>query len=136
MKYGISSMQKNKVWVWRAYDPVQRRTLAWESGGHKDARLHRLLNKVGLKGNIFLTDDWQGFHRLIPAGQLFTGKDLTFPIEQDNSNVRHYLARFHRRSKVTSRAPHMVDKSLRLLTHYLNPENYRMRQNQFLCICG
>ncbi len=81
-----------------------------------------------------MTDDWEGFHRLIPQDQLFTGKDLTFPIEQDNSLVRHYLARFRRRSKVTSRARHMVDKSLRLLAHYLIPENYALRQNQFLSI--
>ncbi|MDQ6702585.1 MAG: hypothetical protein M3Z96_05525 [Pseudomonadota bacterium] len=50
----------------------------------------------------FITDDWEGFHRLISEAQLFTGKDLTFPIEQDNSNIRHYLARFRRRTKVAS----------------------------------
>ena len=33
--------------------------------------------------------DWEGYHRLIPDDQLFTGKDLTVPIEQDNSNIRH-----------------------------------------------
>ena len=75
-----------------------------------------------------MTDDWEGFHRLIPEDRLFTGKDLTFPIEQDNSNVRHYLARFRRRSKVTSRARHMVDKSLRLLAHYLEPRVYAEKQ--------
>src|SRR5215208_5293677 len=93
---------KNKVWLWRAYDPVARRTLAWELGGRDDATCRRLLDKVGIEGHVFLTDDWEGFHRLIPAEQLFTGKDLTFPIEQDNSNIRRYLARFRRRSKVTS----------------------------------
>jgi IS1 family transposase len=71
---------------------VARRTLARELGGRDDATGRRLLDKVGLKGHVFLTDDWQGFHRLIPEGQPFTGKDLTFPIEQDNSDVRHHLA--------------------------------------------
>src|SRR5215212_5460215 len=104
---GTSPTGKNKVWLWRAFDPVARRTLAWELGGRDDATCRRLLDKVGLEGRIFLTDE--GFHRLIPAEQLFTGKDLTFPIEQDNSNIRHYLARFRRRSKVTSRARHMID---------------------------
>jgi insertion element IS1 protein InsB len=66
---------------------VARRTLAWELGGRDDATCRRLLDKVGIEGRIFLTDDWEGFHRLIPAEQLFTGKDLTFPIEQDNSNI-------------------------------------------------
>ena len=97
---------RNKVWLWRAFDPVARRTLAWELGGRDDATCRRLLDKVGIDGHIFVTDDWEGFQRLIPAEQLFTGKDLTFPIEQDNSNIRHHLARFRRRSKVTSRPPH------------------------------
>ena len=77
---------------------MARRTLAWELGGRDDATCRRLLDKVGVEGNVFLTDDWDGFHRLIPAEQLFTGKDLTFPIEQDNGDVRHHLARFRRRS--------------------------------------
>src|SRR4029453_5311903 len=92
--------EKNKVWLWRAYDPVARRALAWGLGGGYEAPCRRLLAKVGIEGNVFLTDDWEGFHRLIPEEQLFTGKDLTFPIEQDNSDVRHHLARFRRRSKV------------------------------------
>jgi insertion element IS1 protein InsB len=126
--------EKNKVRLWRAYDPVARRTLAWELGGRDDATCRRLLDKVGIEGRIFLTDDWEGFHRLIPAEQLFTGKDLTFPIEQDNSDVRHYLARFRRRSKVTSRARHMVDSSLRLLHHLMQPENFLLHRDQFLSI--
>ena len=113
---------------------MARRTLAWELGGRDDATCRRLLDKVGIEGRIFLTDDWEGFHRLIPAEQLFTGKDLTFPIEQDNSDVRHYLARFRRRSKVTSRARHMVDSSLRLLHHLMRPENFLLHRDQFLFI--
>jgi insertion element IS1 protein InsB len=132
----LREWQKNKVWLWRAYDPVARRTLAWELGGRDDATCQRLLGKVGVEGNVFLTDDWEGFHRLIPEGQLFTGKDLTFPIEQDNSDVRHHLARFRRRSKVTSRARHMVDGALRLLCHLRRPENFLPMRNSFLSIFG
>jgi len=71
-----------------------------------------------------VTDDWDGYHRCIPEDQLFTGKDLTFGIEQDNSNIRHYLARFRRRSKVTSRSETMVDLSLRLNHHLIDPTNF------------
>ena len=113
---------------------MARRTLAWELGGRDDATCQRLLDRVGLEGHVFLTDDWEGFHRLIPEDQLFTGKDLTFPIEQDNSNIRHYLARFRRRSKVTSRAEHMVDSSLRLLHHLMRPENFFAYRDCFLSI--
>ena len=65
-----------------------------------------------------------------------TGKDLTFPIEQDNSNIRHYLARFRRRSKVTSRSKDMVDVSLRLLHHLANPNNYLKLQQKALSMFG
>ena len=55
---------------------------------------------------------------------MFTGKDLTFPIEQDNSNVRHCLARFRRRTKVVSKCRVMVDLSLRLLHHLQDPATF------------
>ena len=106
----LSEKKSATLWVWRAYDLDTRRTVAPVSfadippgdrcamvlGGRDDATLRRLIDKVGLAGKTFVTDDWEGFHRVVPEGQLFTGKDLTFPIEQDHSNVRHYLARFQR----------------------------------------
>jgi len=59
---------------------------------------------------------------------------LTFGIEQDNSNIRHYLARFRHRSKVSSRSRDMVDLSLRLL-HYLGePANFLRYQGIALSI--
>src|SRR5271155_1903963 len=82
-----------------------------------DATCQKLLDKIGLEGKTFVTDDWDGYHRLIPEEQLFTGKDLTVFIEQDNSNIRHFLARFHRRTKVVSKSEEMVDLSLRLYHH-------------------
>src|SRR5215218_8561002 len=132
----LREWQKNKVWLWRAYDPVARRTLAWELGGRDDATCRRLLDKVGIEGNIFVTDEWEGFRRLIPEEQHFAGKDLTFPIEQDNGDVRHHLARFRRRSKVTSRARHMVEGALKLLCHLRQPENFLPLRNSFLSVFG
>ena len=103
-----------KLWLWRAYDPIARRTIAWVLGRRDDATCKHLRNKIGVEGKTFVTDDWEGYHRPIPESQLFTGKDLTVPIEQDNSNIRHFLARFRRRTKVVSKAVEMVDLSLRL----------------------
>lgn len=90
--------------------------VAWQLGGRDSGTLRKLLERIGVEGREFVTDDYEAYHQLIPDAQLFTGKDLTFLIEQDNSNTRHYLARFRRKSKVTSRSLTMVDLSLRL--HY------------------
>jgi len=68
-----------------------RRLIGWVLGRRDDATLRTLLAQIGVHGRTFVTDDWDGYHRCIPQHQLFTGKDLTFPIEQDNSNTRHYL---------------------------------------------
>ena len=125
--------------MWRAYDLDQRRTVAWVLGGRDDATCRRLLDKVGVKGKTFVADDWEGYHRLIPQAQLFTGKDLTFPIEQDNSNVRHCLARFRRRTKVVSKCRTMVDLSLRLLRllhHLQQPAAFASYAEQVAAIFG
>ncbi len=128
--------KKNKVWIWKACDPVSKRVVQWELGGRDDGTLKRLLDKVGVKGRIFVTDDFEAYHRCIPEDQLFTGKDLTFPIEQDNSNTRHYLARFRRKSKVTSRSLQMVDLSRLLLYHFSNPSLCSQYIAQFKTIFG
>jgi insertion element IS1 protein InsB len=125
-----------KLWVWRAYDVDQRRTVAWVLGGRDDATCRRLIDKVGVSGKTFVTDDWEGYHRVIPEDQLFTGKDLTFPIEQDNSNVRHCLARFRRRTKVVSKCRIMVDLSLRLLHHLQHPTIFANYAKQLAAIFG
>jgi len=87
-----------------------------------------------LRGRNFVTDDREGYHRVIPPDQLFTSKDLTFPIEQDNSNVRHYLARFRRKTKVVSKCQTMVDLSLRLLHALQEPANYASCAKTFCSI--
>jgi insertion element IS1 protein InsB len=92
------------------------------------------LNSLGPGNHIFITDDYEAYHQLIPENQLFTGKDLTFPIEQDNSNTRHYLARFRRKSKVTSRSLEMVNLSLILLYHFSQGCLYEGFQDKFLSI--
>ncbi len=110
--------KSEKLWIWRAYDPIARRTIAWVLGGRDDATCQKLLDKIGLEGKTFITDDSAGYHRLIPEDQLLTGKDLTVSIEQDNSNIRHFVARFRRRTKVVSKVVEMVDLSLRVYHHF------------------
>ncbi|MGI4802918.1 MAG: IS1 family transposase [Janthinobacterium lividum] len=105
-------------------------------GGRDDATCRRLLDKVGVSGRTFVTDDWEGYHRVIPEVPLFTGKDLKFPIERDNSNIRHCLARFRRRTKVVSRCCTMVDLSLRLLHHPQQPAAFASYTRKLAIIFG
>ena len=49
-------------------------------------------------------------------------KAETFTIEGYSARIRHYLARFRRKSKCYSKAKHMIEKSLKLLMLKLNNE--------------
>jgi insertion element IS1 protein InsB len=61
-----------------------------------------------------MTDEWEGFLRTLPRERHLYGKELTFPIEQTNSDIRHRLARFKRKTKATSTSADMVHKTLTL----------------------
>ncbi|WP_375455760.1 IS1 family transposase [uncultured Methylobacterium sp.] len=76
---GHSVKKPDTLWLWRAYDPVGGRTVAWVPGRRDDATCRRLLDRTGTKGITIVTDDRDGYHRLIPAEQRFSGKDLNRP---------------------------------------------------------
>ena len=103
-------------------------------GDRSQETCQKLIDKIGLEGRIFITDDYDAYHNVIPEEQLFTGKDLTIPIEQDNSDVRHHLARMTRRTKVVSKSIDMVDLSLKLCAYFRNPQNVKTLTHKFLSI--
>ena len=89
--------------------------MAWVLGGRDIATFRRLYDKVKhLEGCTFHTDDWGAFAAVLPPERHLIGKQYTADIERDNSNTRHHLGRFTRRTKVVSRLPHMVDITLRI----------------------
>ena len=94
-------------------------------GDRTDKTLKKLIDRIDTGSCTFVTDDWDGFYRVIPEERHVTGKDLTFSIEQTNSDIRHRLARFHRRSKVTSRCKDMIRVSLNLFEHFQNANNFK-----------
>ena len=109
--------------MWRAINGVSRESLGYQLGDRSDKGLKKLIDKVDDGECEFVTDDWPGFSRLLPENRHHIGKDLTFPIEQSNSDLRHRIGRFHRRSKITSRCEEMVHVSVKLFEHLRKPEN-------------
>jgi insertion element IS1 protein InsB len=87
-----------------------------------------------LKNCIFFTDNWKSFAEVLPPDRHIIGKSLTHAIERDNSNTRHHLARFTRRTKVVSKSPFMVDVTIRLWCALTKPEIFKLWQNQMLYI--
>jgi len=82
----------------------------------------------------YYTDDYDVYREVIPSEKLTQSKKYTIGIEQNNSNVRHYLGRMTRRTKVVSKSVEMVHISL-LITCWLNEyDGYNFFQKVFLYI--
>jgi insertion element IS1 protein InsB len=86
------------------------------------------------KDTIYYTDDWDVYSEIIPEGRHKIGKKNTVKIEQNNSNIRHYLGRMTRRTKVVSKSILMIDLSLRIHWFLNEQDGYKIYQNIVLSI--
>ena len=101
MKCGILQVKKNKCWLLKAVSRPTGRTIAWVIGGRDVATFRRLYEKVThLETCGFYTDEWQSFAKVLPESRHKISRSGTVLIEQDNSNTRHHLERFTRRTKI------------------------------------
>ena len=68
--------------------------------------------KVYAKG-IVMIDYWKSYKEMIPVEQLVQSKAETYTVESYNGVIRHFLARFSRKTKQSAKK--MIEYSLILL---------------------
>jgi insertion element IS1 protein InsB len=104
-------------------------------GGRDAATFRRLYTKVKhLTDCTFYTDDWDAFTKVLPPERHIIGKEHTVAIERDNSNTRHHLGRMTRRTKIVTKAEHMIEASLKLWMTLTTPEHFNRYQAAFISI--
>jgi len=109
--------------------------VAWVLGNRDTATFRRLYDKVKhLTDCMFYTDDWSVFAKVLPSERHVIGKAHTVDIERDNSNTRHHLGRFTRRTKVVSQLKHMVDITLRIWVAITTTDLFSVLQGKALSI--
>jgi len=69
-----------------------------------------------LKVLKYATDYWKVYEIIIEKEKHIQTKAETFTIEGLNNRIRHYLARFHRRTHCYSKSEYMVNLSLALFS--------------------
>ena len=74
------------------------------------------------------------FSKVIPSEKLTQSKKHTIGIEQNNSNVRHYLCRMTRKTKVVTKSIEMLNISLLIAGNFNEYEGYKFYQKIFLSI--
>ncbi len=111
--------KENKLWIWLAFDRTGQRLLDWECGNRDAATLTRLLERLKpWSVKLYCTDEYGPYDTLLPVGRHYIGKDETGAIERVNSRLRHWFARFRRRTCVVSKAIAMVDVTIALFAAY------------------
>jgi insertion element IS1 protein InsB len=64
---------------------------------------------------IVAMDYRKSYKEMIPIEQLVQSKSLTYTVESYNSVIRHFSARFRRKTKCYSKSEKMIEYSLTLL---------------------
>ena len=118
------AIKKNKLWIWKAYCRNTKQLIDWELGDRSTDTLRILLERLEeFNVKIYFTDKWVSYAELIPPDRLKQTKALTFNIERNNMQQRHWFARFRRRTCVVSRAKYMVEATMSLFCSFHNDKN-------------
>jgi len=104
MRGGIFCVQKNKVWVWKAYFWTIWELVDWECGSRGVQTLKKMLDWLQqLKVKVFFADNWEACVELILFELLVQAKAQMHGVERDNFRQRYWFARFCRKICVVSR---------------------------------
>ena len=125
----------HKLWLIKAMDRKTGRVIAWVLGKRDAKTFARLYSKIShLDHCLFYTDDWNAFTKILPKERHVIGKEHTAAIERDNSNTRHHLGRFTRRTKVVSQKAEMVNLSIKLWNVLTSPDPFSQYQTVALSL--
>ena len=68
---------------------------------------------------FYVTDGNRVYPLFIPEADHIVSKTYMIRVEGENTRLRHYLARLHRKTLCYSKSVKMLGYSVRLLLHYL-----------------
>ncbi|WP_317107416.1 IS1 family transposase [Chroococcidiopsis sp. SAG 2025] len=112
--------KKNKIWLWTAVDHFTSGILGWALGDHSAETFAPLWAIVAQwRCYFYVTDGWSVYPGFIPDGDQIVSKTYMTRVESENTRLRHYLARLHRKTLCYSKSEEMLKYSIRLLLHYL-----------------
>ena len=113
--------QKKHRWVWIAVDRLARQYISFVCGDRGGSTGARLRDEIGrLTVGQFFSDHWKAYAEVFPADKLKQTKAETYTVEGYNCRIRHYLARFKRKSLCYSKSEEMIVNPLNLLFLKLN----------------
>lgn len=110
--------KKNKVWIFKALNRANNKSIAWVVGRRNKKTLQSLYDKLSHLKATYYTDGWKTFTKVLPLDRHVVGKKHTSRIESNNASTRNQLGRMTRRTKVVSKSVTMINLTMKL-SHYL-----------------
>jgi insertion element IS1 protein InsB len=108
----LFSAKVNKLWIWTVLGWASGRLIDWECGGRGQATFERPLVRLRRwNARLLCTDEYVVYEQGLSTGRHYAGKDRPGALERTHARLRHWLARFRRRTRVVSRSRDMAGRS-------------------------
>ena len=106
--------------MWTALAHFRQGILAWVLADHSAETFQPLWDIVYLwKCYFYATDGWKLYASFVEPADHIISKTYMTTVEGENTRLRHYLPRLHRKTLCYSKSVDMLKHSIRLLLHYL-----------------
>ncbi|PIG90414.1 IS1 family transposase [Gloeocapsopsis sp. IPPAS B-1203] len=112
--------KKNKFWLWTAVNHKAPGILAWVLGDRSAETFKQLWQIVRCWQSFwYVTDGYAVYAMFIDDICHLVSKTYMTRVEGENTRLRHFLARLHRKTLCYSKSTEMLKASVRLLLDYL-----------------
>ena len=104
--------KSNKLWIWTAVERKTKEIKGFFVGSRETSSFEKLSNCISnINADFYASDGLEAYNLINPKKHLI-GKKYTYTVERCNRLMRHYLARFSRKSYSVSQKLYMVVYSL------------------------
>src|SRR4028118_281158 len=104
MSYKLTSVKKNKIWVWTVVNKSFPGILAFVLGERSSETFKPLWKIIrGWECFFYVTDGYVVYPQFINQGDHIVSKTYMACVEGENTRLRHYLARLKRKTLCYSR---------------------------------
>ncbi|WP_319423355.1 IS1 family transposase [Pleurocapsa sp. FMAR1] len=112
--------KRNKIWVWTIVNYWKPGIILWTVGDRSSSSFHTLWLIIKCWHSFcYVTDGWKVYPGFIAPEDHLVCKTYMTRVEGENTRLRHYLARLHRKTLCYSKSLDMLKCPIRFLLHYL-----------------
>ena len=105
------------IWLWTAVNRKTKRLVGFHVGDRSSKSFENLCENIShIDAKFYATDQYTAYD-IIPDSKHLVGKSHTYTVERMNRLLRHYLARFTRKTYCWSKNINVIIHSVFLFLH-------------------